>query len=90
MKQTVSQLANKHSVSKSTITRLLKKQKNDFQIPYNKEVIVLMDATYWGRNFGVIVFKDSLKNKFFGTNLLIKKRHFPTILKVLKHYNTGV
>ena len=25
-----------------------------------KQVIVLMDTTYWGRNFGVMLFKDAI------------------------------
>jgi hypothetical protein len=25
-----------------------------------REVVVLMDTTYWGRNFGVMLFKDAI------------------------------
>ncbi len=29
----------------------------------SKQVIVLMDTTYWGRNFGVMLFKDAISNE---------------------------
>ena len=32
-------------------------------ISVDKRVVVLMDTTYWGRNFGVIVFKDAMRKK---------------------------
>lgn len=37
-----------------------------FYEPKVREVIVLTDTTYWGKNFGVMLFKDSLS----GENLL--------------------
>jgi len=30
-----------------------------------REVIILMDTTYWGRNFGVMLFKDSISKEIF-------------------------
>jgi hypothetical protein len=45
-----------------------------------REVIVLMDTTYWGRNFGVMLFKDAITKenllKYYvrnETNFLYKK-----------------
>ena len=45
-----------------------------------REVIVLMDTTYWGMNFGVILFKDAITKenllKYYvrnETNFLYKK-----------------
>jgi len=37
-----------------------------FSEPKVREVIVLTDTTYWGKNFGIMLFKDSLS----GENLL--------------------
>lgn len=58
-KQTYKQLAEKHSCSARTIRR-----KIDLHAVINTEkvarkVVVLMDTTYWGRNFGVMLFKDA-------------------------------
>ncbi len=59
-KQTYSQLASTYGCSIRTIQRNLDK----FQIVEEKKivrpVIVLMDTTYWGRNFGVMLFKDAI------------------------------
>lgn len=59
-KQTYSQLAQKYGCSIKTIQRRLDqvKVKNDLNKP--GKVVVLMDTTYWGRNFGVMLFKDAL------------------------------
>lgn len=65
-KQTYKQLAKKYNCSVRTIQR-----KIDFHIVFVQEkevrdVIVLMDTTYWGRSFGVMLFKDAIT----GENLL--------------------
>ena len=59
-KQTYLQLAKKYSCSIKTIQRRLDKVKVENKTKTPKNVIVLMDTTYWGRNFGVMLFKDSL------------------------------
>ncbi|MBK8805845.1 MAG: hypothetical protein IPO21_03985 [Bacteroidales bacterium] len=58
-KQTYLQLASKYGVSIKTIQRRLDKIdiKKQFHTP--KSTIVLMDTTYFGRNFGVMVFKNT-------------------------------
>ena len=59
-KQTYSQLSAKYGCSIKTIQRKL----DDFgvvRIPVaSRAVIVLMDTTYWGRHFGVMLFKDAV------------------------------
>jgi len=73
-KQTILQLSEEFSVSISTIQRVLRKYHYDFcQNGENKRVIVLMDATYWGRNFGVIVFKDSRSKRILWRKFISKK-----------------
>lgn len=58
-KQTYDQLALKYKCSRRTIQRKI--DNHQVVIPKNKpkRVVVLMDTTYWGRNFGVMLFKDS-------------------------------
>ncbi|MDR0873800.1 MAG: hypothetical protein LBN27_10130, partial [Prevotellaceae bacterium] len=62
-KQTLKQLSEKHSISVSSVQRRLKNIRITRIVSANKSVIVLMDTTYWGRNFGVVVFKDAHRKK---------------------------
>ena len=59
-KQTYSQLADKFGCSTKTIQRKLDKvlivKRNEF----SSVAVVIMDTTYFGRGFGVMVFKNSL------------------------------
>ena len=59
-KQTYSQLAQKYHCSVRTIQRKLDKVKIEKNEKEPRKVIILMDTTYWGRNFGVMLFKDAL------------------------------
>lgn len=59
-KQTYWQLAKRYKCSVKTIQRKLDKIKIIHQDKQPRHVVVLMDTTYWGRNFGVMLFKDSL------------------------------
>jgi hypothetical protein len=60
-KQTYKQLAAKYNISVRTVQRQLDKviASNCNEVA-QKDVIVLMDSTFWGRGFGVMVFKDAL------------------------------
>jgi hypothetical protein len=82
-KQTIKQLSEKHRVSCKTIQRKLHKYTSQRLISRDKSVVVLMDATYWGWNFGVVVFKDFRTKKSFGTSIFAKKRPCQIIRKVL-------
>ena len=50
----------KHKCSKRTIQRKIDLHKVTLPQKTPKEVVVLMDATYWGRVFGVMLFKDNI------------------------------
>lgn len=65
-KQTYFQLADKYGCSIRTIQRKLDKHQVEKQEPQSCQVIILTDTTYWGRGFGVMLFKDALS----GRNLL--------------------
>lgn len=59
-KQTYTQLATKYNCSTKTIQRKIDSVKVQRQTTFSKNVNVLMDTTYFGHKFGVMVFKDSL------------------------------
>jgi len=63
-KQTIEELATQFLVSASTIKRCLRVVKEDFECNYFPAGgVVLMDTTYFGKNWGVIVLKDFLTGK---------------------------
>lgn len=62
-KQTQQQLAVKYGVSVKTIERDLKGMRYISKVAKYKSVVIQMDTTYWGRNFGLMVIKDALRNK---------------------------
>ena len=62
-KQTLVQLAVKYKVSERTIRRDLEEMRFVHSIAKYKEVTIQLDTTYWGRNFGLMVIKDALRNK---------------------------
>jgi len=65
-KQTYGQLSKKYNCSKRTIQRTLDLHSIKRPIKVARKVIILMDTTYWGRGFGVMLFKDAIT----GENLL--------------------
>lgn len=65
-KQTLAQLADRYGCSERTIRRRLDSVEVGQVQPMPREVVLLMDTTYWGRNCGVMLFKDALT----GENLL--------------------
>ena len=62
-KQTYEQLAHKYNCSTKTIKRRLDKYIPLALKAEPRAVIVLMDTTYWGRIFGVMLFRDSITKK---------------------------
>jgi len=57
-KQTFFQLSERYKISQSTVHRKLEQVRLHRIISSSKNIVILMDTTYWGRNFGVVVFKD--------------------------------
>jgi hypothetical protein len=62
-KQTLQQLSEKYNISEKSVRRHLSNVRTARIISSDKNVVVLMDTTYWGRNFGVVVMKDSRTKK---------------------------
>jgi hypothetical protein len=59
-KQTYSQLSERFDCSTKTIQRRLDKVSIAYCKEFSSVAVVIMDTTYFGRNFGVMVFKNSL------------------------------
>ena len=59
-KQTYSQLAVRYGCSTKTVQRMLDKVQIIKRKEFSAVAIVVMDTTYFGRGFGVMVFKNSL------------------------------
>lgn len=57
-KQTLEQLSFQNKVSVRTIQRKLEKVEAVDLPAFGKSVVILMDTSYWGRDFGVVAFKD--------------------------------
>lgn len=62
-KFTLLELSEKYGKSVSTMQRMLKCMRHKYVISKHKEVVILIDTTYWGRGFGLMVIKDALRNK---------------------------
>ena len=62
-KQSYHQLASKYNCSIKTIQRRIDAAKVGRYTTFPSVVNVLMDTTYFGRRFGVMVFKDSLSGQ---------------------------
>jgi len=75
-KQTYEQLANKHKCSKRTIQRKIDLHKISIPKKEPRKVVVLMDITYWGRNFGVMLFKDAYTKKNLLKYYVIRETNF--------------
>ena len=71
---TVSDLAREFGVSRSTIHRKLNHVYEE-SLPHKtaRSVVLLMDATYWGRNFGIIIMKDSIVGDVLWYKFISKK-----------------
>ncbi len=59
-KQTYRQLVEKYNCSQRTIQRKIDQYKVNIPVKFPRDIIVLMDTTYWGHNFGVMLFKDNI------------------------------
>lgn len=62
-KQTLVQLSVKYGLCVKTIWNHLSKMRHIRKISSDLDVVVLMDTTYWGRNFGLMIMKDAFRNK---------------------------
>ena len=82
-KQTLKQLSDKYKISISTIRRKLSSVGSTRIISSSKNIVILMDTTYWGRNFGVVVMKDFRTKKVIWRKFIFRK-------ETLSDYQEGV
>ena len=57
------ELRPKYGVSVRTIERDLEGMRYVQKVSKDKSVVIQMDTTYWGRDFGLMVIKDAYRNK---------------------------
>ena len=84
----ISRLSAIYGLSKSTIKRKFSKIKEQIPQKLNlKEVVVLCDASYWGKrySFGVVVFKDSISKKILWWKFIYKKERINDYLDGIKY-----
>lgn len=62
-KQTYKQLAAKYGCSAKTIQRRLDKVEPKPPAQHARDITVLMDTTYFGRGFGIMLFKDAYSGR---------------------------
>ena len=62
-KQTLRHLSEKHGVSVRTIQRDISGMRYVQKVCKEKQVVIQMDTTYWGRGFGLMVIKDAYRNR---------------------------
>lgn len=60
---TLRQLSEKYSLSVRTIWERLKGMRHVHVISKYRDVVINMDTTYWGRHFGLMIIKDTFRNK---------------------------
>ena len=90
-KLSVKQLSDKYKVSTKTILRKLhKKAPESLPIQSKQKVVLLMDATYRNRKFGVLVFKEAISKKILWRKFIYKKEtindYFEGIKFIEQHY----
>lgn len=62
-KLTLRQLSDKYSLSVRTVWEQLKDMLHIHVISRHKDVVINMDTAYWGRHFGLMIIKDTFRNK---------------------------
>ena len=76
-KQTYREIGEAHGVSAKTVQRRQMRYQSERPRKEPRGVIVLMDTTYWGRAYGVMHFKDAIKNenhlKYFVTSETVER-----------------
>jgi len=59
----LAQLADKYGCSIRTIQRRLDSFTIEVKQPDTRKIVLLIDTSYWGRRFGVMLFKDALSGQ---------------------------
>lgn len=81
----MAQLADRHQVSISTIQRKLQKSRAPSLKTGACEVVILMDATYWGHNFGVVTIKDAHRKNVLWRKFIYRNERIADYLEGVKY-----
>jgi hypothetical protein len=82
-KHSLKQLSEKYQISVNNIQRHFSQLRSVGIIYAEKWVVILMDTTSWGRNFGVVVFKDTGTGRILWQKFIFRK-------ETLVDYTQGV
>ena len=81
---TISDIAHETGVSERTIYRRLRRNiPSALPRKNGRDVVLLMDTTYWGRNFGVVIMKDHIRGDVLWYKFISHK-------ETLSDYSEGV
>ena len=72
-KQTLSEIAERHGLSVSTVQRRMRQVHTTRIVSKYREVVILMDATYWGKSFGVLLIVDAYRKQLLWRKFLDRK-----------------
>ena len=84
-KQTLTQLAVRHRVSISTIQRKLYKSRAPSLKTEPQKVVILMDTTYWGHDFGVVAIKDAHRKNVLWRKFIYRNERIADYLEGVKY-----
>lgn len=84
-KFTVNDLAEFFSVSASTIKRKLKNFEPTRPSSSSHEVVLQMDTTYWGRNFGVVLLMDAKTHRLLHHKYIYGKERVEDYQEAVAH-----
>lgn len=62
-KLTLGQISARHGICVKTVWNKLKEMRHIHVVSRYREVVINMDTTYWGRGFGLMIIKDTFRNK---------------------------
>jgi hypothetical protein len=82
-KQTLKQLSERYKISHDTIRRHFDTILPPRIVSSSKNVVVLLDTTYWGWRFGVVVIKDARTGKILWRKFIRNK-------ETLADYRDGI
>jgi hypothetical protein len=89
-KQTYKQLAFKYNCSVKTIQRKLDTVNVAKNSIFSNTVNLLMDTTYFGKQFGVMVFKDSLSGQILYTQFVKQETNLLYLLGIKEIVKRGI
>lgn len=60
---TLSQISERHGICIKTVWNKLNEMRHVHVVSRYRDVVINIDTTYWGRGFGLMIIKDTFRNK---------------------------